>query len=71
MALAFVPFGSTVTVIGIRADERMKHHLESLGLVVGASLRSLSVDSGNMIVEVKGCRLALSKGLAMKIMVAA
>ena len=56
-------------VIKILASEKVKKHLENLGITKGSSLELLNNDGGNVILLVKGSRLALDKDLALKIVV--
>lgn len=46
-----------------------KKHLENLGFVVGGDVKVISAIGGNVIVQVKESRVAISKEMAMKIMV--
>ena len=46
-----------------------KRFLASLGFVVGSSIIVVSEMGGSLIVNVKDTRVALSKGMASKIMV--
>ena len=46
-----------------------KKHLENLGFVVGGEVKVISAIGGNVIVQVKESRIAVSKEMAMKIMV--
>ena len=47
----------------------VKKHLENLGFVVGGNVRVISTLSGNVIVNVKEARVAISEEMARKIMV--
>ena len=53
----------------IGGNPEVKKHLENLGFVVGGSVRIISVNGGNVIVNVKEARVAISKEMAQKIMV--
>ena len=53
--------------IGGRTETRQ--FLESMGFVTGTMVRVLSEMSGNVIVQVKDTRVAISKEMASKIMV--
>ena len=53
--------------IGGRADTRK--FLEGLGFVVGGMVTVISVYGGNMIVQVKDARIAISREMANKITV--
>lgn len=47
----------------------VKKHLENLGFVAGGSVRIVSRLGGNVIVNVKESRVAISEEMARKIMV--
>ena len=53
--------------IGGRADTRK--FLEGLGFVVGGMVTVISVNGGNMIVQVKDARIAISREMTNKITV--
>ena len=47
----------------------MKSHLEDMGFVAGSEVTVVSQFEGNLIVTVKGVRVAIGKDMASKIMV--
>ena len=47
----------------------MKKHLENLGFVVGGNIKVITALGGNVIVNVKESRVAISEEMARKIMV--
>ena len=47
----------------------MKKHLENLGFVVGGKVTVIQSMAGNVIVNVKETRVAISKEMAQKIMI--
>ena len=53
----------------IGGSPEVKQHLENLGFVVGGSATVVSSIGGNIIVNVKESRVAISKEMAAKIMV--
>ena len=63
------PAGEELTVKKVLADEKNKRHFENLGIIVGAKITVLSAVGGNVIIKLHEGRLALDKGLAMKILV--
>ena len=69
MPLALVPLGKSFKITQIRTDEKIKRHLESLGLGAGAEVSTVSDSGGDIILQVKSGRVALNRGLAMKIFV--
>lgn len=53
----------------VGGSAQMKHHLENLGFVPGSSIRIINKSNGNIIVNVKDTRIAISQELAKKIIV--
>ena len=47
----------------------VKQHLENLGFVVGGSVIIVNTMGGNLIVNVKETRVAVSREMAQKIMI--
>ena len=47
----------------------MKKHLENLGFVAGGGVTVITTIGGNVIVNVKETRVAISKEMAQKIMI--
>ena len=58
---------SVIKRVGGKSDVRL--HLENLGFVPGGSVSVISEIGGNIIVNVKNSRVAISKELASKIFV--
>lgn len=69
MPLTMTGRGETATVKQIRGKDETRRFLESLGFVEGGSVTVVSDMGGNLIVNVKDTRVALSKTMANKIMV--
>lgn len=69
MPLAMVQTGKETVVKEIRGRDETKRFLASLGFVEGSSIVVVSEMGGSLIVNVKDTRVALSKGMAGKIMV--
>ena len=53
----------------IGGNPETRKFLENLGFVVGGTVTVISENGGNVIVNVKGSRVAVSKEMANKIMV--
>ena len=47
----------------------VKMHLENLGFVVGGNVKVVTTVNGNLIVNVKEARVAISKEMAQRIMI--
>ncbi len=69
MPLTMAPSGQTNTVKKIHGKDATKRFLESLGFVEGGAVTVISEIGGNLIVNVKDTRIALSKNMANQIMV--
>ncbi len=68
MPLAFAGVGEDVIIRKVGGKPEVKKHLENLGFVAGGSVKVISETAGNLIVNVKEARIAISKELAAKIM---
>lgn len=53
----------------IGGSPEVKKHLENLGFVVGGTVRVINRLGGNVIVNVKETRVAISEEMALKIMI--
>ena len=60
---------SANTVKKINGKDEIRHFLKSLGFVEGGEVTVVSEMGGNLIVNVKESRVAISKEMAAKIMV--
>lgn len=69
MPLSLATAGEENTIMKIGGNPEMKKHLETLGFVVGGNVTVVTTIGGNVIVNVKESRIAISKEMASKIMV--
>lgn len=69
MPLTFANPGEENLIRKIGGSPETKKHLENLGFVVGGTVTIISSIGGNVIVNVKESRVAISKEMAAKIMV--
>ena len=69
MPLLLASAGEVHVIRKIGGSPDVKKHLENLGFVVGTSVTIVSSLGGNLIVNVKEARIAISKEMAQKIMV--
>lgn len=67
--LTYADMGSDLVIKKIGGQSEVRAHLENLGFVAGSSIKVISSLSGNLIVNVKESRVAISKEMAAKIMV--
>lgn len=69
MPLSLADDGDENTIKKIGGNPEVKKHLENLGFVVGGTVKVISTLGGNVIVNVKEARVAISEEMARKIMV--
>ena len=70
MPIYIAPAGRELQVRKVGADEKIKKHLQELGISEGSKITLISSTGGNVIVIVKEGRLCLDRVLASKILVA-
>ncbi|EHL15711.1 FeoA family protein [Peptoanaerobacter stomatis] len=69
MPLSMMNIGDKCLVTLIKGKPEQKKFLENLGFVIGAQVVVISVNAGDMIVNIKDSRVALGKDMTNKIMV--
>ena len=69
MPLTLAGTGVPLVIQRIGGNAELKQHLSDLGFVVGGEVTVISTSLGNVIVEIKDSRVAISKEMANKIMV--
>ena len=69
MPLLLAGEGEENIIRKIGGSQETKKHLADLGFVVGGSVTIISEINGNLIVNVKNSRVAISREMAAKIMV--
>lgn len=69
MPLTLAALGEEYIIRRIGGSAEVRTHLQNLGFVPGGSVVVVNTMGGNLIVNVKGARIAVSKELAQKIMI--
>ena len=69
MPLTLASVGERAMIRKVGGSPETKKHLEDLGFVAGGNVTVVSAIGGNLIVNVKECRVAISREMAGKIMV--
>lgn len=69
MPLTLANIGEENIIKKIVGKPEVRLHLENLGFVVGGAVTIVNTLGGNVIVNVKESRIAISKEMAQKIMV--
>ena len=69
MPITMMKDGETGVIKKVGGKEETRKFLENLGFVVGGTVTVVSDIGGNLIVNVKSARVALSEGMARRIMI--
>lgn len=69
MPLTLATIGESNIIQRVGGSPEVKKHLENLGFVPGGSVIVVNTLNGNLIVNVKESRIAISEKMAQKIMV--
>ncbi len=69
MPLKFADLNKAYIIKKIGGNQEVKNHLADLGFVAGGEIAVVSSLAGNLIVNVKGARVAIGESMAMKIFV--
>jgi ferrous iron transport protein A len=69
MPLMFANTGETNIIKKVGGSPEVKKHLENLGFVAGGEVTIISSLGGNVIVNVKETRVAISEEMARKVMI--
>ncbi len=69
MPLTLANVGEENTIKKVGGNPEVKKHLENLGFVAGGNVTVITAIGGNVIVNVKDARVAISREMAQKIMI--
>ena len=69
MPLTLANIGEDNTIKKIGGKPEVRKHLENLGFVVGGNVNVITKLGGNVIVNVKEARVAISEEMAQRIMI--
>ena len=69
MPLIFANIGENNIIKKITGSAEVKRHLENLGFVPGGNVSIISTNAGNIIVNVKETRIAISEEMGRRILV--
>ncbi len=67
--LTMAKAGETVQIRKISGRDEVRQHLAELGFVVNSDVRVISELDGNLIVLLRGSRIALDKTMANRILI--
>lgn len=69
MPLTLAAVGEENIIRKVGGNPEVRAHLENLGFVSGGNVTVITTMGGNLIVNVKESRVAISKEMAQKIMI--
>ena len=69
MPLSMVNSGEKKQVIRVTGKDETRKFLANLGFVEGSEVTVVSVNAGNLIVNIKDTRVAIDRSMANRIMV--
>lgn len=69
MPLTFAQMNTQYIITKITGQDKVRTHLRDLGFVENETVSVIQSIQGNLIVEIKGIRVALDKSLANRIMI--
>ena len=69
MPLTMAREGEVTSIKRVGGKDEVRRHLENMGFVPGTDVTVVSVNNGNVIVNVKEARGAISREMANKILI--
>ncbi len=69
MPIVLAPTNTSLRIVRIAADDKIKKHLESLGITINGEISVLSSSGGSVVCKIKDGRVALDTNLSTKIFV--
>lgn len=69
MNLLTAPINTPLKIIKVKMEGIQERQLSNMGFVTESEIMIISESSGNLIVNVKDCRVAIGKEIAQKIIV--
>lgn len=70
MTLSMAQIGESVNIQRITGKDEVRRFLFNLGFVEGATVKIVSELNGNMVINIKDTRIAISKVMGNRIIVA-
>ena len=67
--LSIAKTGETNFIKKITGKDEVRQHLAEMGFVVGSEITVVAEISGNLIIKIKGTRVALIREMANRIMI--
>ncbi len=65
--LSDIKKGTAVKVAGVHGGRSMVHRLNTMGIIPGTDIKIVHESKGPVIIEARGSRIALGRGMVSKI----
>ncbi len=65
--LSFMHIGEPGTIVRISGRDEVKKYLAGLGFIPGTEITVINSINGNVIIDIRGSRVAIDSGMASKI----
>jgi ferrous iron transport protein A len=69
MPLTMLSIGKEAVVYLLKTKNKTKKFLEELGIIPGTPISVISELDGNLIVSLRGSRIAINRGVAQQVLV--
>ena len=69
LPLMLASIGEEHIIVECHVEDKLKKHLETLGILPGEKITPISSRAGDLIIRIRDSRLAINMGLASKIFV--
>ena len=70
MPIVIAPINCLLKIVRVATNDKIKKHLESLGIVLNGELTVVSNSGGSVVCQVKNGKIALDRDISTKILVA-
>ena len=70
MPIVLAPINRVLKIVRVATSDKIKKHLESLGIVVNGEITVISNSGGSVVCQIKNGKIALDSDISTKIFVA-
>ena len=70
MPIVIAPINRVLKIVRVATNDKIKKHLESLGIVLNGEITVVSNSGGSVVCQVKEGKIALDSDISTKIFVA-
>ena len=70
MPIVIAPINHVLKIVRVATNDKIKKHLESLGIVLNGEITVISNSGGSVVCQIKNGKIALDSDISTKIFVA-